>query len=68
MITRPMLPPRAGYVEAIDVSGNHVYKPTPETAARIAKEAAAATVQNDMDALTVDHEYRLTLLELGVTE
>ena len=26
------------------------------------------TAQDDMDAMLVDHEYRLTLLELGVTE
>lgn len=26
------------------------------------------TAQEDSDAMTVDHEYRLTLLELGVTE
>ena len=26
------------------------------------------TAQEDADAMTVDHEYRLTLLELGVTE
>lgn len=26
------------------------------------------TAQEDMEAMLVDHEYRLTLLELGVTE
>ena len=30
-ITKPMLPPKAGYVEVVDENGNHVYKPTPET-------------------------------------
>ena len=67
MITTPTLPPRAGYVEVIDENGSHVYKPTPETEAQLARESNAVAVQNDMDALTVDHEYRLTLLELGVT-
>lgn len=32
-----------------------------------AKEAAP-TAQDDTDAMMIDHEYRLTLLELGVTE
>ncbi len=30
--------------------------------------AAEPTAQEDMDAMLIDHEYRLTLLELGVTE
>lgn len=33
-----------------------------------APEPAAPTAQEDTDALLVDHEYRLTLLELGLTE
>lgn len=37
-ITRPLLPPKAGYVEIIDENGNHVYTPTPETSERIEKE------------------------------
>lgn len=33
MITKPQLPPKAGYVEVLDSQGNHVYKKieTPET-------------------------------------
>ena len=38
-ITRPLLPPKAGYVEVIDENGNHVYKPTPETERRLQEEA-----------------------------
>ena len=34
-------------------------EPTPEP-------SAEPTAQDDMDAMLVDHEYRLTLLELGV--
>lgn len=67
-INKPMLPPKRGYVEVIDSTGKHVYKPTPETEQRLAREAVEAEVRCDTDALTVDHEYRLTLLELGVTE
>lgn len=64
MVTKPELPPKRGYVEVIDEGGNHVYKPTKETL----KELENQTAQNDTDTLIVDHEYRLTLLELGVTE
>lgn len=37
-ITRPLLPPKAGYVEVIDSDGNHVYKPTAETLAKLEQE------------------------------
>ena len=33
-----------------------------------AEETVEATAQADTDAMLIDHEYRLTLLELGVTE
>lgn len=42
VITTPLLPPRAGYVEVIDEYGNHVYKATPETEARLKQEDAMA--------------------------
>ena len=45
-ITRPLLPPKAGYVEAIDENGNHVYKPTPETEAKLQQEADLGHVQS----------------------
>lgn len=32
------------------------------------KETYEPTAQDDTDAMLVDHEYRLTLLELGITE
>ena len=32
------------------------------------EEVAEPTAQDDTDAMLIDHEYRLTLLELGVTE
>lgn len=66
MISRPLLPPKKGYVEVVDAEGNHVYQPTQETQMQLAKEAAEAAIQCDMDAMLVDYEYRLTLLELGV--
>lgn len=38
-ITKPLLPPKAGYVEVIDKNGDHVYKPTAETVKELQKEA-----------------------------
>lgn len=67
MITKPLLPPKAGYVEVIE-NGEHVYKPTPETLAKLAAEATKTSIENDINSLIVDHEYRLTLLELGIIE
>ena len=32
------------------------------------EEKAAASAQDDIDTMLIDHEYRLTLLELGRTE
>lgn len=32
------------------------------------EEAPERTAQEDTDAMLIDHEYRLTLLELGLTE
>lgn len=66
-ITKPILPPKAGYVEVVDANGNHVYKPTAETEEKLREKEKEFSFQSDMDAMTVDHEYRITLLELGVT-
>lgn len=38
MITRPQLPPKAGYVERIDAEGNHYYAPTAETLEKLAEQ------------------------------
>lgn len=32
------------------------------------EETAEPSAQDDTDAMLIDHEYRLTLLELGITE
>lgn len=55
VVTNPILPPKKGYVEDVSPNGEHYYK-------KVETEA------DDLAAMTVDHEYRLTLLELGVTE
>ena len=48
-ITRPLLPPKAGYVEVIDENGNHVYKPTPETERRLKQEAEGQALQTSVN-------------------
>ena len=39
-ITKPILPPKAGYVEIVSADGLHIYKPTPETARKLAEAEA----------------------------
>lgn len=53
VISKPTLPPRAGYVETV-IAGQHVYKPIPQPT-------------DSLEALVVDQEYRLILLELGLS-
>jgi len=66
-IFRPQLPPKAGYVEVLDEDGiTHIYAPTAETLRKIEEAAAFQVIQNDMDDMLVDYEYRITLLELGL--
>lgn len=64
MISKPLLPPRVGYVE-IEIDGVRQYRKiaTPQDI----EINALHTAQADTDALIVDQEYRLVLLELGVT-
>ena len=65
MITKPQLPPRAGYVEIVSADGLHIYKPTPETARKLAEaEANQAAGDITLD-LMAEHEERLCMLELA---
>lgn len=62
MINRPVLPPKRGYVE-VEVDGRRLYR---SVATGLLLEDEQPSQEADMMALTIDHEYRLTLLELGV--
>ena len=65
-ISKPLLPPLRGYVE-VEVGGVRRYRNI-ETGYIVGEEPEPEpTAQEDNDAMLVDHEYRLTLLELGVT-
>lgn len=66
MITKPMLPPKKGYVE-VEVDGKRTYRNV-ETGVLIEDEVATPSESDDTAAMLVDHEYRLTLLELGLSE
>ena len=59
MITKPQLPPKAGYVE-VEIDGVRQYKKLPELEQAEVKEG-------DIVELLVDLAYRTTLLELGVS-
>lgn len=44
-VRKPILPPRVGYVEKVDEHGNHIYVPTPETAAKLRQQQENADLQ-----------------------
>ena len=45
LIGKPLLHPRAGYVEVVDENGNHVYKPTRETEKKLQDQADLRSLQ-----------------------
>lgn len=49
MIKTPTLPAKAGYVEIIDESGNHVYAPTQETIDKQTQQALMDELQAKLD-------------------
>lgn len=52
----PILPQKDGYIEVLDPkTKEHIYERIPQPI-------------DDTDAMVVDHEYRLALLELGLNE
>lgn len=65
MLNRPKLPPKRGYVE-VEVDGVRLYK-NAETGVLERDEVPVPTAESDLMDMAVDHEYRITLLELGVT-
>lgn len=65
MITKPQLPPKAGYVE-VEVDGIRTYKNV-STGVLIDNEVETPDLQADMAELLIDLAYRTTLLELGVS-
>ena len=80
MIFEAKLSPKAGYAE-VEVNGERTYRnietgvliedeiPTSTPGERItALESATGKAIADSDAMNVDQEYRLTLLELGLNE
>lgn len=62
-ITKPQLPPKAGYVEVVDENGNHVYKATAETEAQLKREA-----QQKQELLDTIYNDLTTAIREGVNE
>lgn len=63
MITKPQLPPRAGYVE-VEIDGVRQYKKIPTELDKY--RTAQESVELESAQYTVDLDYRLSLMELGV--
>lgn len=62
MINRPTLPPKRGYVE-VEVDGVRLYR---NAVTGVLERDETPSTESDLLDMTIDHEYRLTLLELGV--
>lgn len=67
-ITNAILPPKSGYVEVLK-KGKHVYKNI-KTGEISEREISNETSKHETNLLemAIDHEYRIILLELGITE
>lgn len=50
-ISKPLLPPKAGYVEVVDENGNHIYKPTRETQERLSLEDSYQQKINELQTM-----------------
>ena len=55
--------PEGDIYEYLYVNGEYIHDPLPEPEIEL-----LPTPQEDTDAMLIDHEYRLTMLELGITE
>lgn len=65
-LIKPVLPPKEGYVEKVNTYNEHYYKQTRQTIQKLKKEREQVEIQNDVDSLLMDYEYRLIVLELGL--
>ena len=55
--------PEGNIADYIYQDGGFVYSPLPKS-----EVVTTPSAQDDTDAMLIDHEYRLTILELGLTE
>lgn len=55
--------PDGNIADYLYVDGEYVYEPIP-----VEEVVPEPSAQDDTDAMLIDHEYRLTMLELGLTE
>lgn len=69
MVHKTILPKVPGYVETV-VDDRHVYRniETGEITDHPTPPETGPTAEEDLMSMTVDHEYRITMLELGITE
>jgi hypothetical protein len=58
----------AEFVAEYCEENGYTYEEMPDTPVEEPETGGEKTAQDDTDAMLIDHEYRLTLLELGVTE
>ena len=56
--------PDGNVAEYLYINGEYIYEALPEPE----EPEEQPTAQDDTDAMLIDHEYRLTMLELGLTK
>ncbi len=68
-ISKPIFPPRRGYME-VELGGVRRHLPVSDVVAPTVPDQAddGPTEAEDTAAMLIDHEYRLTLMELGLSE
>lgn len=66
MLTTPQLPPKRGYVEVV-VNDEHVYR-NAATGVLLRDEVHEPTEAEDVAAMMIDHEQRIIMLELGLSD
>ena len=57
--------PEGNLYDYLYINGEYIYNPISEEKVEIQH---TPTPQDDVDSMLIDHEYRLTLLELGLNE
>ena len=68
MVSTPQLSAKAGYVEIVDESGNHVYKPTQETIEKQKMSGDIATNTDNITANKSDADEQLLNIQLALCE
>lgn len=63
MITNPQLPPKSGYIEVVDMSGNHLYQKTQEQINKELEQEKLLAEQQKVNDITTQLESTQAMLD-----